>query len=144
MGLMPVEATMMVAIPELDGATGSMVFGGRSELSAGEKFDMQPAPERIDRLADRVARLVALRHTPIAERKVAIVLFNFPPNSGAAGTAAHLSVFESLFNTLSAMREEGYHVDLPDSHAELRDAILKGNAKRFGAEAKCVPARARG
>ena len=29
MGLMPVEATMMVAIPELDGATGSMVFGGR-------------------------------------------------------------------------------------------------------------------
>ena len=47
MGLMPVEATMMVAIPELDGATGSMVFGGRSERSAGEKFDMQPAPERI-------------------------------------------------------------------------------------------------
>ena len=135
MGLMPVEATMMVAIPELDGATGSMVFGGRSELSAGEKFDMQPAPERIDRLADRVARLVGLRHTPIAERKVAIVLFNFPPNSGAAGTAAHLSVFESLFNTLSAMQDEGYHVDLPDSHAELRDAILKGNAKQFGAEA---------
>ena len=135
MGLMPVEATMMVAIPELDGATGSMVFGGRSELSAGEKSDMQPAPERIDRLADRVARLVGLRHTPIAERKVAIVLFNFPPNSGAAGTAAHLSVFESLFNTLSAMQDEGYHVDLPDSHAELRDAILKGNAKQFGAEA---------
>ena len=69
---------------------------------------MQPEPERIDRLADRVARLVALRHTPVAERKVAIVLFNFPPNSGAAGTAAHLSVFESLFNTLSAMRDEGY------------------------------------
>ena len=135
MGLMPVEATMMVAIPELDGATGSMVFGGRSELSAGEKFDMQPAPERIDRLADRVARLVALRHAPIAERKVAIVLFNFPPNSGAAGTAAHLSVFESLFNTLTAMRDEGYHVELPGSHAELRDAILKGNAKQFGAEA---------
>ena len=135
MGLMPVEATMMVAIPELDGATGSMVFGGRSELSAGEKCDMQPAPERIDRLADRVARLVGLRHTPIAERKVAIVLFNFPPNSGAAGTAAHLSVFESLFNTLSAMQDEGYHVELPDSHAELRDAILKGNAKQFGAEA---------
>ena len=63
MGLMPVEATMMVAILELDGATGSMVFGGRSDLFAGEKFDMQPEPERIDRLADRVARLVALRHT---------------------------------------------------------------------------------
>ena len=135
MGLMPVEATMMVAIPELDGATGAMVFGGRSELAAGEKSDMQAEPERVERLADRVARLVSMRYTPIAERKVAIVLFNFPPNSGAAGTAAHLSVFESLFNTLSAMREEGYRVDLPNSHADLRDAILNGNAKQLGAEA---------
>ena len=39
----------------------------------------------------------AARSTPRNERKVAIVLFNFPPNSGAMGTAAHLSVFESLF-----------------------------------------------
>ena len=37
MGLMPVEATMMVAIPELDGATGSMVFGGRSQGVLGRK-----------------------------------------------------------------------------------------------------------
>ena len=32
-GLLPVEATMMVAIPELDGATGSMVYGGRGSAS---------------------------------------------------------------------------------------------------------------
>ena len=137
-GLMPVEATMMVAIPELDGATGSMVFGGRSEIAAGDQFDMQPAPERIDRLADRVARLVALRHAPVEARKVAIVLFNFPPNSGATGTAAHLSVFESLFNTLVAMRDEGYHVELPENHEALRDALLQGNAKQYGAEANVL------
>lgn len=34
-GLSPVEATMMVAIPELDGATAPMVFGGRSSRSPG-------------------------------------------------------------------------------------------------------------
>ena len=32
-GLLPVESTMMVAIPELDGATGSMVFGGRGSAT---------------------------------------------------------------------------------------------------------------
>ena len=32
-GLMPVESTIMVAIPELDGATGSMVFGGRGSAN---------------------------------------------------------------------------------------------------------------
>ena len=30
-GLMPVETTMMVAIPELDGATSPLVFGGRAD-----------------------------------------------------------------------------------------------------------------
>jgi magnesium chelatase subunit H len=134
-GLMPVEATMMVAIPELDGATGAMVFGGRSDVSSDGESDMQPHPERVVRLADRVERLVSLRRSSKAERKVAIVLFNFPPNSGATGTAAHLSVFESLFNTLRAMRDEGYSVELPESHEALRDKVLSGNAKQFGAEA---------
>ena len=35
-GLLPVEATMMVAIPELDGATGSMVFGGRTSGASSD------------------------------------------------------------------------------------------------------------
>ena len=30
-GLLPLESTIMIAIPELDGAIGSMVFGGRSD-----------------------------------------------------------------------------------------------------------------
>ena len=34
-GLTPVEATIMVAIPELDGAIAPMIFGGRSD-GAGE------------------------------------------------------------------------------------------------------------
>ena len=64
-------------------------------------------------LAARVARLVALRRKPRAERKIAIVLFNFPPNAGAVGTAAYLSVFESLFNTLRGMAGAGYRSICP-------------------------------
>ncbi|MBP6809054.1 MAG: cobaltochelatase subunit CobN, partial [Chromatiaceae bacterium] len=101
-GLMPVEATMMVAIPELDGATGPLVFGGRSNAALPERArDMQPQTERIEVLAERVERLVRLRHTPRSQRKIAMVLFNFPPNAGNTGTAAYLSVFASLFNTLT-------------------------------------------
>ena len=35
-GLMPVEATMMVALPELDGAIWPMTFGGRSAEAPGD------------------------------------------------------------------------------------------------------------
>lgn len=136
-GLTPVEATMMIAIPELDGATGPMVFGGRtSAVDAGR--DMAAIPERAGMLAARVARLVELRKSARAERRLAVVLFNFPPNGGSAGTAAYLSVFESLHNTMKALKADGYTIDVPATVDELRSRVLKGNATRFGTDANVV------
>ncbi|WP_328986388.1 magnesium chelatase subunit H [Thiorhodovibrio winogradskyi] len=135
-GLMPVEATMMVAIPELDGSTGPMVFGGRSAEAAVDRArDMQPQPERADTLAARVERLVRLRHTPAKDRKIAAVLFNFPPNAGNTGTAAYLSVFESLFRTMQALKADGYKVELPKNADDLRERVIYGNAAVHGAHA---------
>jgi magnesium chelatase subunit H len=146
-GLLPIEATMMVAIPEIDGAAGPMVFGGRSDgpedadAHAGPSTGfragngrMRACEERARTLARRVARLAALRRTPLEERRVAIVLFNFPPNAGGTGTAAFLGVYESLFNTLTAMKAEGYDLDVPASVDDLRDQILNGNAHAYGAD----------
>ncbi|MFM7703376.1 MAG: cobaltochelatase subunit CobN, partial [Rubrivivax sp.] len=148
-GLLPVESTIMVAIPELDGATGPTVFGGRvgapgstcrgcherCTFHEGQGArDMHPCPERARTLADRVARL-ELRRSERAERRVAIVLFNFPPNAGNVGTAAFLGVFESVYNTLVAMREQGYTVELPASVQALRESLLAGNAAQYGADA---------
>jgi magnesium chelatase subunit H len=136
-GLLPVEATMMVAIPELDGGIWPMTFGGRSQSREGDAAgrDMAAHCERAGMLASRVAKLVELRRTARADRKIAVVLFNFPPNGGSVGTAAYLAVFASLLNTLRRMKVEGYAVEVPGSVDELRDAILHGNASRFGADA---------
>ena len=148
-GLMPVEATMMVSIPELDGATGNMVYGGRGSagavactgcakgcrFEAGGAHDMNTCSERADALSARVARLIALRRSKLAERKVGVVLFNFPPNAGNTGTAAYLAVFESLYNTLAALKRQGYAVEMPASVDELRERIIAGNAQRYGAQA---------
>ncbi len=152
-GLLPVEATMMVALPELDGSSGSLVYGGRSD-GAGSKCtgcsrgctfeasdagqDMQPCSERSDMIAARVDKMVALRRSERAERRVAVVLFNFPPNAGGTGTAAFLAVFESLFNTLGAMKRAGYSIDLPEDVDALRRAILNGNAEHHGAPANVL------
>jgi magnesium chelatase subunit H len=149
-GLLPVESTIMVAIPELDGATGPIVFGGRSDhagqpctgchrgctFTAGPaNRDMHSCVERADMLAARVARLVQLRRMERAARKVAVVLFNFPPNAGNTGTAAYLSVFASLHATLSAMKLQGYSVEVPATVDELRTRLIEGNRERFGAHA---------
>jgi magnesium chelatase subunit H len=149
-GLTPVEATMMVAIPELDGGIAPITFGGRcgappggprcadciarpvGEMHCGGRH-MVAHEERSAMLAGRVARLVALRRAERRERRLAVVLFNFPPNAGNTGTAAYLSVFESLHNTLGALREAGYAVEPPPTVDALRSAVIEGNAARFGA-----------
>lgn len=128
-GLVPLQATLQVAIPELEGATGPMVFGGSRGSDGGGAVAL---PERVERLADRLARLVALRRSERAERKVAIVTFAFPPNAGNAGTAAYLAVFESLHRVLSRLKAEGYSVEVPESTDALREQLLGGNAARYG------------
>ena len=146
-GLLPVEATMMVALPELDGGMTPMTFGGRCGRAntatpcAGCdgrtcSRDMIAHPERAATLAGRVAKLVALKRTARAGKRVAIVLFNFPPNAGATGTAAYLSVFQSLHNTLTAMQAGGYDVGcIPGDADALRAAITEGNAALYGTDA---------
>ena len=145
-GLGPIETTMLVALPELDGATAPTVFGGRlgpegcagcaHECAAGaEAKAMVPCPERVEKLAEKVERMGRLRRTKNADKKIAIALFGFPPNAGAVGTAAYLSVFESLFNTLTEMKARGYTVDLPASVDDLRAKVLQGNAAQYGQEA---------
>ncbi len=149
-GLLPLETTMMLAIPELDGAIAPSVFGGRADGSpegctgcarnchfdaAGSVRAMQSCPNRVEALAAKVHGLIRQRQSEKAARKLAIVLFNFPPNSGATGTAAHLAVFESLHATLQRLESEGYSVEAPATVDDLREAILHGNAQQYGADA---------
>ncbi|OYY68472.1 magnesium chelatase subunit H [Sphingomonas sp. 28-63-12] len=149
-GLLPLESTMMIAIPELDGGTQPMVFGGRSDgtdtactgckrgcsfPATGAVRQMESCGERAETLAGRTLKMIELRRSAEVNRRVAIVLFNFPPNAGAAGTAQFLAVFESLHATLTRLASEGYDVEIPATVDDLREAILGGNAARYGTEA---------
>ena len=145
-GLSPIEATILVALPEIDGATNPTVFAGRHGpdgcdgcayacKAAGTVKAMAPCPERIDALVEKTRNLAVLRRKENSDKNVGIVLFGFPPNAGAIGTAAYLSVFESLHNTLQTMAENGYDVTPPETVDDLREVILKGNASIYGQEA---------
>jgi magnesium chelatase subunit H len=127
-----------------------MVFGGRSAGAgapcqgcsrrclfpeSAEAPRMVACPERAEALAARILQMVTLRRTARKDRKLAIVLFNFPPNSGAVGSAAYLSVFASLHNVLKSLQAGGYDVEAPASVDELRTRLLEGNSAQFGTDA---------
>ncbi len=130
LGLIPLQTALSVAIPELDGAIEPHVYAGAEETSD----KTVPLPKEIDRIAERVQRHVTLRKKSPSEKRIAIVLFNFPPNLGNAGTAAYLNVFESLFRLLKEMKHAGYSVRLPENAAALKNELLEGNRDIFGTD----------
>ena len=129
-GLTPLQTALSVAVPELDGSTEPHVYAGAEE----ESDKTVPLSKEISTIADRMLKHVTLRKKAPPEKRVAIILFNFPPNLGNAGTAAYLDVFESLFRVLREMKHAGYRVTLPESAQALKDEILDGNRDLFGTD----------
>jgi magnesium chelatase subunit H len=108
-GIGGLQSVVLYALPELDGAIDPVPLGGL----VGDKIYL--IPERVQRLTGRLKRWIALRQKPAVERKIAIILYGFPPGYGATGTAALLNVPKSLLSLLQALKGQGYTVgDLPE------------------------------
>lgn len=108
-GVGGLQSVVLYALPELDGAIDPVPLGGL----VGDQIYL--VPERVKRLTGRVHQWIQLRRKSVADRKVAIILYGFPPGYGATGTAALLNVPQSLLKLLRAMRDAGYTLpDLPE------------------------------
>ncbi|MCS7059884.1 MAG: magnesium chelatase subunit H [Anaerolineae bacterium] len=101
-GVGPMQSTVLYALPEMDGAIDPVVIGA---LNNGA---FQTAPDRLERLVTLVKKWVALRHKPNREKKIAIVVYDYPPGLGKKATAALLDVPRSLLNVLRRLQAEGY------------------------------------
>ncbi|BCL36453.1 magnesium chelatase subunit H [Nostoc sp. MS1] len=113
-GVGGLQSVVLYALPELDGAIDTVPLGGL----VGENIYL--VPERVQRLIGRVKSWIALRQTPPSERKIAIILYGFPPGYGAVGTAALLNVPRSLIKLLHSLKDQGYKVgDIPEDGEEL-------------------------
>lgn len=113
-GIGGLQSVVLYALPELDGAIDTVPLGGL----VGDEIYL--IPERVQRLTNRVKNWLKLRQKPKAERRIAIILYGFPPGYGATGTAALLNVPQSLLKVLQALEAEGYQVGkLPASGEDL-------------------------
>jgi magnesium chelatase subunit H len=120
-GIGGLQSVVLYALPELDGAIDPVPLGGL----VGDQIYL--VPERVRRLTGRIKQWIALRQKPPQARKIAVILYGFPPGYGATGTAALLNVPKSLLKFLHALKAQGYEVgDLPED-GEALIAQLKVN-----------------
>jgi magnesium chelatase subunit H len=127
-GIGGLQSVVLYALPELDGAIDTIPLGGL----VGE--DIYLVPERVERLIGRVKSWINLRQKPASERKIAVILYGFPPGYGATGTAALLNVPRSLIKFLEALKNQGYTVgELPQDGEELIRQV-KQSDEEFSSE----------
>ncbi len=122
-GVSPMQSVILYDLPEMDGSISPIVIG------AIEDNSIVTIPDRIERVATIAERWVRLRRKPPQERRVAMVLYNYPPGLGRLGTAALLNVPATLHSLLTRLKKENYKVaNLPESVAELtkRVAAMEG------------------
>jgi len=113
-GLTPRDLAMHVVLPEVDGRIFShaIAFKQRSESGAGfAPTAFQPLTDRVEATADLAVAWVRLRRTESADRRVAIVLANYPNRDGRLANGVGLDTPQSLLDVLQAIRGEGYFID---------------------------------
>jgi len=130
-GLGPRDLAMNVVLPEIDGRViGRAVSFKRPWRDEATQCDLARQAPCADRVAF-VARLAAawarLRRTAAADRRVALVLANYPGRDGRIGSAVGLDTPASAIGVLEALREAGYGVEgCPADGAALIDRLTRG------------------
>lgn len=123
-GLTSGEVAWQLSVPELVGLAPHNVVAGLEPTRGG--VEAQPIGERVDRVAARARAFSDLRRTPVADRRVALMYWNYPPGKQNVG-ASYLNVVRSIPVMLRAMREAGYRVeDFPDTESIEKLVIERG------------------
>ena len=137
LGLGPIDTAMSVALPEFDGRIISVPISFKQETGqngassgaaklSGRLQRYVPREDRVDYLARLSIKWANLRLKENSEKRIAIILSNYPTKDARIGNAVGLDTPASVVRVLNAMKSAGYHVtDIPESGDELVHRIIE-------------------
>lgn len=139
-GLSQMERSWQVSLPEFAGAVAPTVVSAkerRRDPESGLEYIVDlPIAERIERLADRIEKLTALRYELNQNKRVAIIYYNYPAGKENVG-AAYLNVMpRSLWQILSRLEREGYRTQGRPASEDALLALLSEHGTNIGNSSK--------
>jgi cobaltochelatase CobN len=120
-GLSAKDLAMLVVLPELDGRIGGLIVGHKQAdvwHEATECALASYAPDRsgIARAAELAANWSRLRRTMNKDKRIALVLANYPLRDGRLANGVGYDAPQSTVEILKALAREGYELsDIPDA-----------------------------
>jgi cobaltochelatase CobN len=137
-GLSAADLSMQAALPEFDGRLGAIPVAFKQEIADPATGLMlrrlAPDAEGIADLADLAANWIALGRKPRSERRLALVMSDYPARGGRAGFAVGLDTPASALAIGELLGGAGYDVSLAASDnadpsgADLMQALTEGPA----------------
>jgi cobaltochelatase CobN len=135
-GLGPLDLSLQVALPELDGRLTTRVGAfkescARSDALATALQELRPDPERLAWVAQLAAAWARLRTTTAAERHVALVLANYPTRNSRLANGVGLDTPASAAAMLGWLAQDGHDLgsaSLPADGEALMAALLAGRS----------------
>ncbi len=131
-GLTPRDTAMNVALPEVDGRIISRAVSFKSVQTWNPMLETdvvvyEPVGDRIEFVADLAANWLSLQQTPPAQRRVALILANYPNRDGRLANGVGLDTPASCVEILKALQQAGYQVeDIPATGDELIARLTAG------------------
>ncbi|MGL4285018.1 MAG: cobaltochelatase subunit CobN, partial [Phreatobacter sp.] len=131
-GLSAVDLAMQVALPEFDGRLAGAAVGFKQDMTEAAtglvSRRLVPDQDGVNALADLAFAWGTLGQKPVAERRLALVLSDYPARGGRAGFAVGLDTPESVGVIHGLLAEAGYTVgDCPRPSA-LMPLLVDGDA----------------
>jgi cobaltochelatase CobN len=134
-GLGPLDLSLQVALPELDGRLTTRVGGfkeerGSSAALATALHELVPDPDRLAWVAQLAAGWARLRATPAAERRIALVLAHYPSRNSRLANGVGLDTPASTAAMLAWLADDGHDLgaDVPADGEALMAALLAGRS----------------
>ncbi|MCQ2071207.1 MAG: cobaltochelatase subunit CobN, partial [archaeon] len=126
LGLTAADIAMSVVDPEYDGQIDGVPFGGSVRREDGT-YHVMPIEDRCRMLSETAFLWAKLRHIPNGGRKVAVLVYMYPPRQDLAGGGYGLDTPESVSNLLKQMSQCGYSLDwVPEDGRDLVERLLAG------------------
>ena len=138
-GLSARDIAMNVALPEVDGRilSRAVSFKGRALRDTRTETDIvayEPVADRIAFVADLAAAWARLADTPAEDRRIALVLANYPNRDGRIGNGVGLDTPAATINVLQALAAAGYDIEgIPADGNALVDRLTAGPTNQSGA-----------
>lgn len=131
-GLSARDIAMNVALPEVDGRILSRAISFKGEAYFDEATECPIATyrargDRVDFVADLAQNWAKLRKTQPENRKLGLILANYPNKDGRLANGVGLDTPAAAVNLLEKLRENGYRVEnAPQSSDVLMQQIMDG------------------